>query len=368
MVDIDRDGFDDFYYTDPDSAAFFFRNRGDGSFEEIADQIGLGFDEVQGIFFADFDNDGDSDAFLTYLTRVVDGTPQPGMHYLLNEDGRFVERDDLIDVPLPNLTLSISVADYDNDGLLDVYLGRAIGRSGRVRRAYEAAQAAGLPFDPGPPGFMSEEEWPAFVEASNSPDAHPLWNSPAPANMLLKNLGGGRFTRAPDSEPLELLHRTFMSVWSDVDRDGDMDLYVTNELSPNQLMINQGDGTFVDGSNETTGEVGWGMGTSVGDYDNDGRSDIYVTNMYSNAGMRIAEQMQSGAALAKTVRGNTLMRNGANGFEQVSGLEEPALLVEAAGFSWGGGFVDLNNDAVLDIYAPNGGVTQPKAIATLADT
>ena len=77
--------------------------------------------------------------------------------------------------------------------------------------------------------------------------------------------------------------------------------------------------------------------------------------------------MQSSDALVKVVRGNTLMRNGANGFEQVSGLEEPALLVEAAGFSYGGGFADLNNDAVLDIYAPNGGNTAPKAFGTLAD-
>jgi hypothetical protein len=118
VVDIDRDGYDDFYYTANDDRAFFYRNRGDGSFEEISEQLGLDLEKLHGAFFADFDNDGDRDAFVTYFNR------EDGTHYLRNEDGRFVERNDLVDAPLPGWTLAISAADYDNDGLLDVYLGR----------------------------------------------------------------------------------------------------------------------------------------------------------------------------------------------------------------------------------------------------
>ena len=109
------------------------------------------------------------------------------------------------------------------------------------------------------------------------------------------------------------------------------------------------------------------MGASWGDYDGDGRPDIYVTNMYTKAGMRIAEQMQSSSSLVKSARGNTLMRNAVEGLSEASGLEPPAALVEAADFSWGGGFGDLNNDRVLDIYVPNGGTTAPKEVATVAD-
>ena len=147
-----------------------------------------------------------------------------------------------------------------------------------------------------------------------------------------------------------------------------MDLYVTNELGPNFLMMNQGDGTFLDISDEATGDVGWGMGASWGDYDSDGRQDMYVTNMFSKAGTRIAEQMQSSEVIVKSARGNTLIRNGPNGFAVVSGLEPPAALVEAADFSWGGAFADLNNDAVLDIYVPAGGVSVPKEIVTIGDS
>ncbi len=112
VVDIDRDGFDDFYYTSTDSLGYFFRNRGDGTFEEISKELGLDRGAVHGVVFADFDNDGDSDAFVTYFTRMVDGISQEATYYLRNENGTFVERNDLVDVPLLGWTLPMAVADY----------------------------------------------------------------------------------------------------------------------------------------------------------------------------------------------------------------------------------------------------------------
>ena len=127
-------------------------------------------------------------------------------------------------------------------------------------------------------------------------------------------------------------------------------------------------GTFTDLSNAHTGEIGFGMGGSWGDYDNDGRADMYTTNMFSKAGMRIAEQMQSSAIVTQSARGNSLIRNGADGFYKVSGMEPPAPRVEAADFGWGGGFADLNNDGYLDVYVPAGQVSMPPEVATIGDS
>ena len=367
VVDIDRDGFDDFYFTATDAPAYFFRSRGDGTFEEISEELGLRRERVHGSVFADFDNDGDADAFLTYYTRLEDGEALEATVFMRNDDGRFVEANDQVALPLRGWTLPMSVADYDNDGLLDVFLARyAAPFATEIGARIEDARSEGRSFET-EPVFMSAREWEELVRRLQAPGVNPVWNRPGPPNLLLKNMGEGRFARAPSSAPLETYYNTLASAWSDYDRDGDMDLYVTNELGPNHLFTNRGDGTFEDVSNAVTGEVGWGMGASWGDYDGDGRPDMYVTNMYTKAGMRIAEQMQSSSSLVKSARGNTLMRNGIEGFTQASGLEPPAALVEAADFSWGGGFGDLNNDGVLDIYVPNGGVTAPKEVATVAD-
>ena len=121
VVDIDRDGFDDFYFTGFDAPALFFRNRGDGTFEEIAEELGLAFSQVHSATFADFDNDGDSDVFLSFFNR------ENGTRYLQNENARFVDASSLVEGGLPSWILPISVTDYNNDGLLDVYLGAFTG-------------------------------------------------------------------------------------------------------------------------------------------------------------------------------------------------------------------------------------------------
>jgi len=336
VVDIDRDGYDDIYVMERWGKNLLLHNRGDGTFEEIAAKVGLDIaDHTSSAIFADFDNDGDLDV-------ILGRTLAPSM-YLVNEGGRFVDRSStLVDVPLPALVSSVSAVDYDGDGLLDVYLSTyAIDED--------------LQEDFLPPAAYQE------IQRRWKDGGHLFRNRPGPPNVLLKNLGGGRFGLAPTSSELAVWRNTFQSTWSDFDDDGDMDVYLANDFAPHNLLRNDGNGHFTDVTGETgTADLGFGMGASWGDYDNDGRLDLYTTNMYSTAGRRITEEMGPHAAeVAPMARGNSLFRNLSPRFVKVSGLDPPALTVERAGWGWGSQFVDVDNDGYLDIYALSGYYTAP---------
>ena len=366
VVDIDRDGFDDIYIMERMGKNMLFRNTGDGRFEEIAADVGLDIAEhTSGAIFADFDNDGDVDAFLGR-------TLAPSL-YLVNEGGRFVERShELIDTPLPYLVGSVSAADYDGDGLLDVYFStyaaEMLAKSlppATWKTKIEDALVAGVAL----PEYLPEEDSKELYRLLRDKHTHRIASWPGPPNLLLKNLGGGRFGATPDGEPLRVWRNTWQATWADYDSDGDPDLLVANDFAPKNMFRNDG-GHFVEVTDETgTADLGFGMGVSWGDFDNDGRQDLYMTNMYSKAGQRITAQLGEFASRFRPMtRGNTLFHNQPGKWERVSGLEEPALLVEAAGWGWGSQFVDVDNDGFLDIYAPNGFYTAPKEIALPEDT
>jgi hypothetical protein len=355
VIDLDRDGYDDFYVTASTDRALLYRNRRDGTFEEVGARYGLDLENVHAVVFADFDNDGDKDAFVSYLVN--------GTRYLEQKDGRFAERRDAVAGPTPSWAVCMAVADYDNDGLLDVYFGAWAGTFvGFIAADRVDAQRKGQPVDLSFPG-LSDREGRELTRRLLDEAADPVLARPGPPNVLLKNLGDGRFARAPNCGNVQVYYNTLATTWSDYDRDGDADLYVTNEGGPNQLFRNRGDGTFEDISDAVTGEVGYGMGATWGDYDNDGRLDLYVTNMYSKAGIRIAGQLQAAEAVQASARGNSLLRNRGGSFERIA--DTP---VEAADFGWGGAFADFNNDGRLDIYAPAGYVTIPEEVATVGDT
>ena len=78
--------------------------------------------------------------------------------------------------------------------------------------------------------------------------------------------------------------------------------------------------------------------------------------------------MGSSEVVVQSARGNTLLRNTAEGFAKTSSFDESGVQVEAADFGWGGGFADLNNDGFLDLYVPAGQVSMPQEVATIGDS
>jgi hypothetical protein len=237
--------------------------------------------------------------------------------------------------------------DYDGDGLLDLYVSTFAAALHPIETM----------------AFLNQLDGQHLWALATGGENHVIKNKFGPPNVLLRNRGGGRFARVEETA-LNLFRNTYQSTWADYDNDGDMDVYVVNDFAPNNLYRNDGGGAFTDVTAATgTADLGFGMGASWGDYDADGLQDLYVTNMHSKAGLRIAARVHDvDGSFRRMARGNTLFRNGRDGFERVSSLKRPGLPVEAAGWGWGSQFLDLDNDSDLDIHALSGFYTAPSAV------
>jgi hypothetical protein len=230
---------------------------------------------------------------------------------------------------------SLAAADYDQDGLLDVYVC-GYGNN------YESFADSGAPLP--------------YHDANNG----------AP-NTLLRNLGELQFQDVTQETGLDENNRRYSlaASWQDFDQDGDPDLYVANDFGRNNLYVNRlnEDGRFHDlAADYGVEDQAAGMSAAWGDFDRDGWLDLYVGNMYSAAGNRITFQgrFQQGANndvvghYRHFARGNTLFRNQAGSrFEDVS----DAARVTVGRWAWCSLFADINNDGWLDLLVANGHVT-----------
>jgi len=113
---------------------------------------------------------------------------------------------------------------------------------------------------------------------------------------------------------------------------------------------------------------GFGMGASWGDYDRDGRLDLYVSNMFSKAGRRITASVDGlDPRVPHSANGNLLFKNNGPDFTQVAGTSGSSLAVAKVGWAYGAQFVDIDNDGWLDIYSASGFYSAPKEIANNKD-
>jgi hypothetical protein len=314
--DVDGDGWPDFFVTQGGSAARLFRNRGDGSFEDVAAAWGLGAEQGGefGASFADYDADGDPDLWV-----ARDG---PDRLYR-NDGGSFSDVTAAAGTAgwPDGVSASVAWADYDGDGDLDAY----------VARAERGELVTEGPID--------------------APDS------------LFRN-DGGVFTDVRDTlDAFGTSGWGFAAAWSDFDHDGDPDLYVINDvgfLVPNHYFRNDGpspDGHVFTPATEDCGCLLAisGMGVAIGDYDRDGWQDMYLSNgaiPFGDGSGKTAE------ILLRNAGGNTFVDT-----TLVAGAMAAELPERES--SWGVEFLDVDNDGWLDLYVPFGFTTTAEPDALL---
>jgi hypothetical protein len=322
FLDYDGDGWQDIYLVQGaplpdyqpgagiDLRDRLFRNNGDGTFTYVTRRASLGDTRYGlGCCAADYDNDGDTDLFLT--------NHEGNVLYRNNGDGTFTDVTTASKIGGKSLCTSAAWVDYDHDGWLDLFVCRYMD--------YDLSTNPRCKDKLLRPSYCT----PFVYEQTMS--------------LLYRNNGDGTFSDVTAASKIGTAKGRAMGIaCADFNEDGRIDLFVTSDLSPNLLWLNNGDGTFREEAATAgvayggNGTAMAGMGVDAADYDNDGRIDLTVTNfenepisVYRNAG-------------AEYFRDESLP----------CGVGSPSLPL----LKWGIKFVDLDLDGLADLFVANGHV------------
>ncbi|MDR3639097.1 MAG: CRTAC1 family protein [Isosphaeraceae bacterium] len=333
VFDYDNDGLLDIYFA---TATLFpvgsvqkgpnrlFKNLGGNKFRDVTDASGLEFRGFcHGIVVGDVDNDGDQDVFLCNYG--------PNVFYLNNGNGTFTDVSKTAGIDRAGWSSGGAFLDYDNDGDLDLYVANY-----------------GVWKYPDDNIFCGDAE--RHVRLYCSPRSVKTTK-----HFFYRNNGDGTFTDVYDSVITTLDPETkkrkpnprddghgFAAVTADLNGDGLIDIYVANDMNPNFLFINLGDGTFDDATESSgaaydeKGQAQSGMGVDAEDVNGDGLPDLFVTNFANEY--------------------NTLYINNRGGYFMDSTPYYGLAADTMPWVGWGTAIVDLDNDGWPDNFVANGHV------------
>jgi hypothetical protein len=329
-ADVDGDGLVDLYFVNQVGGNQLYKNLGGGRFRDITKEAGVALADRIGVTasFADIDNDGDQDLFVTTVR---------GGNVLFENDGHghFKDISKAAGVDHVGLSSGAVFFDYDNDGLLDLYLCNVGQYTNNNRRADGA--------------FVG------LVDAFSG-HLHPERSEKA---ILYKNMGGKRFKDVTAEVGLGDAGWSGDASVADLNGDGFPDLYALNMQGASHYFENEGGRRFVDRTAQYFPRTSWGaMGIKFFDYDNDGRPDLLITDMHSDMSVEVGpdrEKIKSRMAWttdflqgdeSKFIFGNSFFHGlGSGTFEEIS----DRLGVENY-WPWGPSVGDLNADGWQDIF------------------
>ena len=344
VADIDGDGLLDIYFTTQLGVNQLWRNKGNAKFENATAKAGLGLPNqiVVSAAFADVDNDGDPDLFVTTVKR--------GNHFFENQgNGRFKDRTKESGLSYSGHSSGSAFLDYDNDGMLDLllvnvgqYTSEERGRGGYYRAL---------------PDAFSGHLFPERTEYS----------------ILYRNLGSNRFKDVSKEVGLEDGSWSGDCTFTDLNHDGYPDLYLVSMQGDDHYYENQAGKKFVDKTAQYFPKTPWGaMGVKFFDFNRDGHMDLYLTDMHSDMtegqtmeALKFGLQKEKAKSEAycsiqwtdaylqgasNNIFGNAFYQNtGSGGFNEVSDQVSAETY-----WPWGFSVGDLNADGFEDLFVAAG--------------
>jgi len=279
-----------------------YHSNGDGTFTDVTAKAGVaGNGYGMGATAADYDNDGDLDLYVSNYG--------PNELYRNNGDGTFTDVSKESGLADPHWSMSAVWLDYNNDGWLDVYVPNYL--------EYDAGKFR---------DFYPADGYPGPLSYKGQPDA------------LYRNNKDGTFTNVTKEAGMYSADgRAMGAVASDLNNDGLIDIYVTNDAMPNAYWLNSGNGAFKNDAERwglAFGEGGQGvssMGPVVADINRDGFLDMFVPDMGYNC----------------------LLLNKGKMFVDVTAQTNIAVIC-AQYTGWGGLLADFDNDGYPDMFVANG--------------
>jgi len=318
FLDYDQDGFIDLYVcsgtwlkgvTSGDKPAVIpenhlYRNLGNGTFENVTKKAGVGGPWYSmGVTVGDYNNDGYPDLYVSNYGKNV--------LYKNNGNGTFADVTGRAGVGGKDTDFNTGAVwlDYDNDGFLDLYVGKYLN------------------FDPNYKYFYAPDGFPGPLAYDAQPD------------VLYHNNGNGTFEDVTKKMGITDIDGRAMGVGAaDYDDDGFVDIYVANDHSMNYLWHNNGGKSFTDVGTPSgtafgqSGESAVSMSVDFADYTGSGRMDMFISD---DKYCRLYENMGNGIFTDKSYP---------------SGIAMPA----GQFVGWSSSFIDYNNDGLMDIYKTNG--------------
>lgn len=334
VFDFNNDGFEDLFLTGGNSQDKLYQNNGNGKFFNVASQAGIYQKKnviTTGVSTADVNKDGFIDILVTTfasdqikgIITIDDGIPKgisQNILYINNGNGTFTDKTEIYKLIKKNFSTSASFGDINADGFPDLFIANYFedfkGNLGNLNHY-----------------LINDDYEPEFDELYLNIEGKYFKNISSLLIGVDKGYGFG-------------------GVFTDVDNDSDLDLYVVNDFGetnqPNQLFINQHPKLgFTNKSEEMRVFFGMkAMGVGIGDYNNDGYQDYHVTNIF--AGPFIVNRGRNKPFL-------NLSSNIGTGLNSISSVNGKTTIV----VGWASVFLDYDNDTDLDLFNANGSINPP---------
>jgi hypothetical protein len=331
ILDVNNDNLPDIFFGGNQVSSRLYLNKGGLEFEDITDASGVNTDRwITGVSVVDINQDGFDDIYLS-VSGFWETHNTENVLFVNNGDNTFTERAAEYNLNEKEQTTHTSFFDYDRDGDLDAYL--AIN-----------------PTD--------------FKLNAINPLSEPKINGEARStDKLYRNEGNGRFTDISKEAGILIEGYSLGVNTSDFNRDGWIDVFVTNDYISNDLLyINNGDGTFTNRLGEYFRYTSFAsMGNDAGDFNNDGYLDIISLDMLPESSYRQKVivgtpgydsylHAKSLGYFPKFSRNVLQLNNGNNTFSEIGRLAG----IHQTGWSWVPLLTDLDNDGDRDLFVTTG--------------